>query len=492
MTTSSRKIAIIGAGLSGLATAAKLHLADPAHELTIFESSDRVGGVIDTETVDDFRIDHGADMFATEPGGVIELCQQIGIDKDLIEPEQKGRGARIVRQGRLVPVPEGFVVMRATRLMPMLTTPLLSPCGKLRFLAERWIRPRKQAGESIEDESIGDFVRRRMGRQVLERIVTPLAAGIYTGDIDRLSMLATMGPVAEMERRYGSLVKANKSNRVPTELASAGARYDRFRSFRNGMVQLINGLAGSLPADALRLNTSVRSIDRTGAQFCLTVDPMGGRRESIIFDQVVVATPAAVSGKLLSEIAAGASSELAQIEATSTAIVVLGVRLLDIRDDISMFGFVVPPAENRRILAGSFASNKFAGRAPDGHVLIRCFFGGALQHEILDRSDDDLIAVARAELSDLIGLSGTPVVTRVVRWNEAMPQYHVGHLDRVERIEREIESIPGLTLVGNAFKGVGIAAVVRSADKAADDVISSFTQLCDASDSDGVDAAAST
>lgn len=115
-----------------------------------------------------------------------------------------------------------------------------------------------------------------------------------------------------------------------------------------------------------------------------------------------------------------------------------------------------------------------------------------MQHEILDRSDDDLIAVARAELSDLIGLSGTPVVTHVVRWNEAMPQYHVGHLDRVERIEREIESIPGLTLVGNAFKGVGIAAVVRSADKAADDVISSFTQLCDASDSDGVDAAAST
>ena len=188
MTTNSRSVAIVGAGLSGLATAARLHLEDPTIELTLYESSDRVGGVIDSERVGDFLIDHGADMFATEPSGVIDLCRQIGIDTDLIEPEHAGRGAKIVRRGRLVPVPNGFVVMRATRLMPMLATPLLSPLGKLRFLAERWIKPRSQAEVSTDDESIGSFVRRRMGRQVLDRIVTPLAAGIYTGDIDRLSM----------------------------------------------------------------------------------------------------------------------------------------------------------------------------------------------------------------------------------------------------------------------------------------------------------------
>ncbi len=183
MATSNLHVAIVGAGLAGLATAAKLHLADPSIRLTLFESSDRPGGVIHSERVDGFVIDHGADMFATEPSGVVGLCQQIGIEDRLIEPQATARGARIVRRGRLVPVPEGFVVMRATRLIPMLTTPLLSPTGKLRFLAERWVKP-----SNSKDESIGDFVRRRMGQQVLDRIVAPLAAGIYTGDVDLLSM----------------------------------------------------------------------------------------------------------------------------------------------------------------------------------------------------------------------------------------------------------------------------------------------------------------
>lgn len=492
MTTSSRSVAIVGAGLSGLATAAKLHLQDPTIAITLFESSDRVGGVIDSEQVGDFLIDHGADMFATEPSGVIELCRQLGIDDQLIEPERLGRGAKIVRRGRLIPVPEGFVVMRATRLMPMLTTPLLSPTGKLRFLAERWIKPREQADGSAADESIGSFVRRRMGRQVLDRLVTPLAAGIYTGDVDRLSMLATMGPVAEMERRYGSLTKANRANRVPTELTSAGARYDRFRSFRGGMVELINGLARSLPAGTLRTSTTVSAIDRMGQKMQVAVEANDGDRSEIKFDHVVVATPPRVTGRLIADIASPASRELLEIEATSTAIVVLGLRRSDIREDISMFGFVVPPAEKRKILAGSFASNKFAGRAPEGTVLVRCFFGGALQSETLSQSDDQLIELARQELSELIGLSGTPLVTRVVRWNEAMPQYHVGHLDRVARIQEEIDRIPGLTLISNALSGVGIASVIRSADQAANEVIGSFTNSSDAAGRGGVDATVAT
>jgi oxygen-dependent protoporphyrinogen oxidase len=392
----------------------------------------------------------------------------------------------------LVPVPEGFVVMRATRLMPMLATPLLSPFGKLRFLAERWIKPRSQPKASTDDESIGSFVRRRMGQQVLDRIVTPLAAGIYTGDIDRLSMLATMGPVAEMERRYGSLAKANKANRVQTELSSAGARYDRFRSFRGGMVQLINGLANSLPAGTVQTNTTIRDIHRVGDKFQVSGETKNGNRTERTFDQVIVSTPPKVAGKLLANLATVASSELLQIEATSTAIVVLGLRRSDISADISMFGFVVPPAENRKILAGSFASNKFAGRAPDGTVIVRCFFGGALQSEILRQSDDQLIEIARQELSELIGLAGSPLVTRVVRWNEAMPQYHVGHLDRVARIESDIDSIPGLTLISNALRGVGIASVIRSADQAAKSVMQNFTNSGDTSGRDGIDAAAAT
>ncbi len=482
----SRRVAIVGGGLSGLTAAVKLHRADPSLDLTLYESADRVGGVIHTEQVDGFTIDHGADMFATEPSGVIELCRQIALDERLIEPEIAGRGARIVYRGRLVPVPEGFVVMRATRLLPVLTSPLLSLSGKLRFLAERWVKPGGQ-----EDESIGDFVRRRMGKQVLDRIVAPLAAGIYTGDVDRLSMRATMGPIAELERRYGSLAAANAAlEKGSAEKTSAGARYERFRSFPCGMIELVNGLAAALPAAAIRLNTPVQSIHRQGGQFRLTIGSPDAS-ESVLCDRLIVATPASTAARLIRDLVPGAAVELAKIESTSTAIVVLGVRRSDIRKDISTFGFVVPPAERRRILAGSFASNKFAGRAPDGHVLIRCFIGGALQSELLDHSDEELISIARGELADLIGLVGAPIVSRVVRWDRAMPQYHVGHLDRVEKIQRAIAESPGLSLISNSLGGVGIAAVVRSADRIAAEVIDGFNHSRDTPGSHGTDAAAS-
>ena len=479
MTSNRLRVAIVGAGLAGLATAVKLQLAEPAVQLTLFEASDRVGGVIHSERVAGFLIDHGADMFATEPSGVIELCRQIGIDDHLMEPKSSGRGARIVRRGRLVPVPEGFVVMRATRSLPMLTTPLLSPAGKLRFLAERWIQP---AGG--EDESIGNFVRRRMGQQVLDRIVAPLAAGIYTGDVDRLSMQATMGPVADMELRHGSLAKANAASGASNERQSAGARYDRFRSFRGGMIELIQGLANQIPAGGIRLNSPVHRIEQQNGRFRVSCGSEIDHLDSQSFDHLVLTTPAAITARLIGDIAPVAAQELQAIESTSTAIVVLGLRARDIREDISTFGFVVPPTEKRRILAGSFASHKFDGRAADGQVLIRCFIGGALQSELLNRTDDELVDIAREELAQLIGLSGSPLVARVIRWNNAMPQYHVGHLKRVERIEQDIAQVPGLALVSNALRGVGIAAVVRAAGQVAERMVSSFTPSSDAAGGD--------
>lgn len=462
-----RRVAIVGAGLSGLATAVRLHQSDPSIDFQLYESADRIGGVIHSEIVDGFLIDHGADMFATQPSGVVDLCRQVGIDDRLIEPELAGRGARVVRNGRLVPVPDGFVVMRATKLMPMLTTPLLSPAGKLRFLAERWI---KRTG--TQDESIGDFVRRRMGTQILDRIVAPLAAGIYTGDIDRLSMQATMGTIADMEQKHGSLAKAAAAMRRATTGPSvgqqnAGARYDRFRSFRGGMVELINGLASALPENSVRLNSSVYGIERIGNQIRVNYSVGNNETKSSQFDHVIVTAPSAATASLIGGLAPGAADALKEIEATSTAIVVLGLRKSDIRENINTFGFVVPPAENRRILAGSFASNKFAGRAPEDCVLIRCFVGGALQSQLLDHTDDELIKIVRSELEELIGLGGTPIVTRVIRWKSAMPQYNVGHLARVARIDQEIEATPGLSLVTNAIGGVGIAAVVQSANQVA-------------------------
>lgn len=469
-------MAILGGGLAGLATAVQLHLQDPSLQLTLFEAADRVGGVIDTECSAGFLIDHGADMFAVTPPSALELCRRLGLEDRLLEPEMVGRGARIVHRGRLVPIPEGFVLMRATQWWPMLTTPLLSWRGKLRFLAERWIPARSDA----DDESVADFVRRRMGSEVLDQIVAPLSAGIYTADVNRLSMQATMGPMAALERQYGSLAKATaarrRSGEDSVERQSTGARYGQFRAFQGGSIELIEGLVGALPAGVIRLRTPVRSIRAdTAAWIVRTAADARDER----FDRVVLAVPPQAASRLLGELAPGAAQELSAIESASTAIVVLGVRRADIHRDIDTFGFVVPLSANRRILAGSFASHKFAGRAPQDHVLIRVFIGGAMQSELLEQTDEQLVQLARQELAELIGLEGTPLLTRVVRWTDAMPQYHVGHAARVDRIERDVEQLGGLWLVSNALHGVGIAPLIGLAGRIARQVAGSLASSRD-------------
>ena len=473
-----RRVAIIGGGLSGLATAAKLHRRDPSLELVLYEQAGRVGGVIHTERDGIFLVDHGADMFSTKPPAALDFCREIGLEDRLIEPKQQGRGARIVWGGKLLPIPDGFVVMRATQHLPMLATPLLSWRGKLRFLMERWIRP----PASKSDESIADFVLRRMGREVLDRIVAPLSAGIYTADVTKLSMQATMRPVAKMERQFGSLAKATtarkRSGEDSIERQSTGARYGQFRALQGGMIELIQGIANELPRDSIRLNSPVDSLQREGEDLW-RIESNG---QSDTFDHVIVALPPTPSATLIDQIAPEAARELRQIQSASTAIVVLGVRRSDIARPVETFGFVVPLAENRQILAGSFASQKFAGRAPEDHVLIRVFIGGAMQPELLEKSDHELTSLAREELRELVGLTGTPVLTRVVRWNQAMPQYHVGHTDRVDRIDEEIAKVKNLSLVGNALHGVGIAPVIELAEKTACQVIDGFTASSDATD----------
>jgi oxygen-dependent protoporphyrinogen oxidase len=385
--------------------------------------------------------------------------------------------------------------MRATQLWPMLTTPLLSIRGKLRFLLERFMPSiggvssrgeEKSEDDSLPpDESVADFVRRRMGREVLERIVAPLSAGIYTADVNRLSMQATMGPIAKMEREYGSLARATaarrRSGQDSVERSSAGARYSQFRAFRGGMIELISTLADSLPAGTIRLSSPVESIDRSPtsrspasrsrAPWTVTVN-----REPQTFDEVVVAVPPVTASSLVGPHAPDAAHELAGIESASTAIVVLGARESEIERDINTFGFVVPLSEGRRILAGSFASHKFAGRAPHGYVLIRVFVGGAMQPELLRLSDEELVKLVREELSELIGYRGDPELTRVVRWNHAMPQYHVGHRDRVERIEQAMARVDGLSLMTNALHGVGIAPVIRQAGTVAKKIAARWQQ----------------
>ena len=465
----SPRVAVVGGGLSGLATAVQLRQLLPRADVTLFESNQRLGGVIDTKRHGELLVDYGADMFATQPSAAMRLCESIGVADRLIEPKLQGRGAMIVHRGRLVPIPDGFVLMRATRLTSMVTTPLLSVGGKLRLVAERFVRCR----DDVSDESVADFVRRRLGREMLDRIVGPLVAGIYTADVERLSMQATMAPILKMEQQYGSLAQATISRRISgedsVERSTSGARYGQFRAFPGGMVELIESLRDQLPPACIRLDSTIAALSKAndGWRLGFQVDQTASNSDIGPFEHVVLATPASVSSRLLQPHSPVATENLAAIETASTAIVVLGIRRREMARPPKAFGFVVPAIENRRILAGSFASEKFDGRASHDDVIARVFIGGALQSELLQCDDSELIRIATEELKDLVGLSGVPFAKHVVRWNNAMPQYHVGHLQRVAKIEEAIETVPGIYIAGNSLHGVGISPVIETAGRVA-------------------------
>lgn len=468
-------VAIIGGGLSGLTAA--FYLTRTAGEgrsqgalparVRLFEASDRWGGVIRTERIDGYLLEHGADMFASQPDAALRLCDALGLSSRLIAPQPGVGGAAIVHRGRPIRVPEGFVLMRPTRLMSMVTTPLLSPAGKLRLFAEGLIPPRRETA----DESIADFVKRRLGKEVLERIVQPLVGGIYTGDVNRLSMAAAMPEFARMEREDGSLWAATRRRRREggdrAEQTSAGARYSRFRSFPGGLQELIDALAAALPQQTLCLQSRVTSLEPADGGWRVSWVSRGGGQEAESFDHVIFAAPPGTSAELLAEIAPQAAELLKGIEHASSAIVALGVRENQIARPIDVAGFVVPDCEKRRVLAASFTGDKFAGRTPPGHKLIRVFLGGALQPQLVDLTDEELVDIATTELADLIGMSGKPEWTKVIRWLKAMPQYHVGHNERIERIETLLRERPGLHAIGNAFRGVGIAPTAAAAEAAA-------------------------
>lgn len=471
------RVAIVGGGIAGLAAAFSILRARPGTDLQIFESSDRIGGAIQTERSGEFLVEHGADMFATEPRGALRLCEQLGIDGEWILPQTGVHGAAILHRGKLVRIPEGFVLMRPTRLWPMMTTPLLSIAGKLRLLSEPFRRTRG----NIEDESIESFVLRRLGRETMERIVQPLVGGIYTGDVRSLSMAAAMPQFWEMESDHGSLFRAtirrSRSGLDSVEKNSAGARYEKFRSFPGGMQRLIDALGGAIPPASIHLSSPVERMRRAstlGDEGRWTLDVNG--QPSAPFDHVMVATPARHASKILAECCPVASESLAKIRFASSVVVAVVIRDQDHSVNWDVAGVVVPIIERRQVLAISFTGDKFAGRTPPGYRLIRVFIGGELQADLLRHDDAELVSIAISELRSVIGFTGEPVMTKVLRWTDAMPQYHVGHLRLLDTIDAAISEAPGISLIGNSLRGVGIAPTITHAVQKAQMIVDAATQ----------------
>lgn len=485
LSASDRSVIVVGGGISGLAAAHRLYELDPTLQLTLLEASSQLGGVLQTERVGEYLIEKSADSFITNIPWAINLCNRVGLGEELQGTDETRRKALVVCRGKLQPVPDGFMLMQPKRCWPVLASPILSLRGKLRLACEAFIRPRLQTS----DESLASFVRRRLGNEAFDRLVQPLVGGIYTADPEQLSMAATLGRFQELERRHGSLIRAAWSEKPkPGEKSDSGARYSMFVAPRNGLSSLVTAIANRLPTNSVRLNASVQSMARnTSGSWCIKL----ATGETCVSKAVVLAAPAQASARLLTSSGTASDSvameeiarELGGIDYAGASVVVIAVRKKQITFPLTGFGFVVPAIEGRKILAGSFASLKFAGRCPSDQVLIRVFVGGALQPKLADLPDDELLSLVQQELAALIGLRGEPILAQVNRWTGAMPQYHVGHLDRVARIEQLTTALPGLALAGNAYRGVGIPQCIHSGEQAAEQIM---LYLKDASVSDAL------
>lgn len=483
-------IAIIGGGITGLSAALRVHelAAEQKRDvrITILEASDRLGGVLRTERIGEYLVEHAADMWITNKPEAMRLCVKLGLTERVIPTDGKFRKSLVLRDGKAHPVPEGFQLMVPEQAWPMLRSPLLSWSGKLRLLAEAFVRSRRDGA----DESLADFVRRRCGRETFERLVQPLVGGIYTADPERLSLKATLPRFIDMEREHGSLIRAalrqsrDRSRSEPP--GTSGARYGLFVSLPNGIGELVSVLSRCVADFAdircgtkvgtVRLSQVTRSVsegERAHADIShfTLADASGYMVEGEHFDAVILAVPSFVAASLLAEECPALSAELNRIEYASTVVVASGHKLADIKHPLDAFGLVIPHIERRKTLAVSFTSRKFPGRAPDGHVLLRTFIGGALQPELCDLDDAAILELVRRELRELLGVRGEPDFARVLRHTRAMPQYHVGHLDLVARIQSTAEQVPRLALAGNFLAGVGIPDSIASGEAAAEKVM---------------------
>ncbi len=482
-----KKIVIIGGGITGLSTA--YFLKEKAKEqgvaihCSVLESNTRFGGKIITDRIDDFIIEGGPDSFlAAKPWG-LTLCRKLGLIDQVVQTHPVHKAVYLLSQGKLKPFPEGMNLMIPGKIIPFLFTSLVSSRVKARMGLDLLI-PRKA---DPEDESIASFVRRRLGEEAVSTFAEPILATIYAGDVESLSMKATFPQFMGLEKEFGSLIwgiwmkqwDAIRGGRQQTTPAAGvpaagggekdkGEPFSLFVTLQNGLITLISTLQERLEKEGIHL--------RLGQKVCEIASHEKGYRirlsnETLDADAVVLTVDAATAAGLIKPMNGTLSNHLSGISYVSTATVSLGFRREDVAHPLNGFGFVIPRSERKIILATTWSSTKFAGRADPSHVLIRSFCGGAHQQEVVDLPDEELLSRVHKELEPVLGIRGKPTASRVFKWRAANPQYNVGHLDRVAAIEKEASKHPGLFLAGSAYKGVGIPDCIEQGGEAAEKVL---------------------
>ncbi len=469
-----KRVAIIGGGIAGLATAYYLHeRGRGVVDYTLIESAPKFGGKITSARENGFVVEGGPDSFLTTKTAALELCRALGLGGQLIGTNDAGRKVFVWSRGHLRAMPDGVMLIIPTKLMPFVTSPLISPLGKMRMGMDALIPPRRDDG----DESLSHFVRRRLGAEALDKIAEPMIAGIYVADAENLSLQSTFPRFLDMEKKYGGLLRgviaqkraANGNGRN----GNGKSATSMFMTLRGGLQDLTDAIVARLERDALLPNRSVVAVTRDGGAYDLALND-GAHLHA---DEIVFASPAYAAADLVQGIDPALADSLRAIRYVSTATVSLGFRRAELTHPLNGFGFVVPRSEKRQILACTWSSTKFNDRAPDGHALVRAFIGGAHAEHLVDQDDAALAEIAREELRAMMGITAIPVLTKVYRWQKANPQYEVGHQARIAEIDRRVASHCGLYLAGGAYHGVGIPDCIQDGARVAKEIMETSKQV---------------
>ena len=473
---SKHTVAIVGGGISGLSAAYYLEKYSEAQRvelrIRLFESSRRFGGVIQTERHGDFLLEGGPDSFlAVKPAG-IELCKELGLEDELIGSNDERRKTYVLQGGRLRELPDGLMFVVPTRVWPMFRSDLLSIQGKLRLALAPFLPPIER---HADDRTVSDFITKRFGREVLERLAEPLLAAVYGSNVDTLSTRAVLPQLVAVEEKYGNLWRglshARAQAQAMTQARSAGAKpQPLFVTLRNGLGELVSNVEARLKRTEMVSGREVRGITQNGSQKDaeFRVEHSEGVEAA---SAVILATPAPAAGRLLGQIDPALASTLSGIQYHSSVIVALGYDRQTFGRDLAGFGYVVPRTEKMHMTACTWVSTKFPFRSgPDG-ILLRCFMGESRNPDLLQRSDQEILATTLQELTAIMGLRAQPAFSRIFRWEKRMAQYSVGHLRRLEEIEQALKAHPGLYLAGNGYRGIGIPDCIQSGSNAARAVV---------------------
>jgi oxygen-dependent protoporphyrinogen oxidase len=445
-----RPVLIIGGGISGLSAA--YYLRKRGIPPAILEKQARLGGVVSTEVVEGCVVEGGPDSFLAAKPAAMDLIRELGIESEVIGSNDQLRVTYIKRGGRLVPLPDGLMMMVPTKLWPMAATDLLGWKTKVRMALEYFRSP---GPPGVEDRSVSDFIADHYGSEAVEYLAEPLLAGVFGGSPDELSVGSVLPRFVEIEAKYGSLTRGMLA--APRPAAGAGTL---FRTMKRGLRHLAEAVSDAAHPEVIRGEAD--TVERIAGGWRVRT---GG--EWLEAKQAIVALPAHAAAGVVSALDPELARSLGAIPYSSSMTVALGYRKDRLGHPQNGFGFLIPRRERRRMIACTWVGTKFDHRVPATHALLRCFFGGSADGAILEESDDAVIAIAREELREIMGVGAEPEFTRISRWPRSMAQYTVGHAGTTARIEERMRGHAGLQLIGNAYSGIGIPDCIKMGNDAA-------------------------